>query len=309
MECKEGVLVLIVSSEKTWQNIFKWKLAENLREYRAHFKLAVTINGYSCEGITAIKEFEPDYFFLRPNLGFDAASIAYSINLLPLYNQTIILHDDHWFNDKDWFEKIQTLISEHPAVDAWGNLLHGEKRKLFDQYATELGLPYLSGIESTKYLHGMAGVFNSRVIRIFKEVNLPYKNSSEKEDANLGERLFSALLLLERFELRDFPEGKYSFLMHNERNKTNSLYSIANEYLYLGNYGEAKKYFYKYWEEIKKINFFNDLPTLFYSLAIAHYALGEKKQARLLFENARNLIHGIPLPQGMEDLFEESNEE
>ncbi len=307
MEEKEGFLVLVVSSEKTWGNIFKWKLAENLKGNRGEFALAVTMNGYSCEGVSAIKEFEPDYFFLRPNLGFDAASISYSINILPLYRRTIILHDDHWFDEKNWFKKIQRLISENPDVDVWGNVLYGEKRPLFDEYAAELGLETLAEVKSTKFLHGMSGVFDKKVIRKFKEINLPYKNSAEKEDANLGERLFSAILFSEGFEFRDFPEGKYSFLMHNERNETNSLISTANEYLFLGKYEEAKELFYKYWEEIKKINFFDDLGLLFYHLSIVHYALNEKEKARLFYLNAKKIIPGVPLPIGMKDLFEEDS--
>ncbi len=301
-------MALIVTSEKTWQNIFRWKLAKNINDYSKEFDLAVTMNGYNVEGISKIEKFSPEYFFLRPNLGFDAASIAYSIGLLPLYDYTIILHDDHWFADENWFEKINKLVKSNSDVDVWGNILFGRKRDKFDEYCESLGFSEIGKIKEERFLHGMCGVFKKEVIKKLKEVKLPYKNSHEKEDANLGERFFSALLFANNFRVKEFPEGVYRFLLHNERNYTNHLISKANAYLFQGEYLEAKKYFYSYWDEIKKINFYDDVGLLFYNLSITHYELGEVEQAKLFFKKAEEIFRNenliLQLPVGMEDLFD-----
>ena len=292
----EKILLSIISSEKTWTNFSKFGFDKQLNKHREKLDFAVVLNGYNSEAIDFYKNFSPQYFFLRPNLGFDSAAIAYLINLLPEYEHYIIMHDDHWFSDDKWLEIIFDLVAKNPEVDIWGNILIQEAMARYKEYCIKLNLPHLINNDSDKFLHGMSGIFNKRAINSLKDFEIPYIMSGEKEDAFLGERLFSNIINYLNLSIQQFPEGIFNFFLHGEGNYKNHLFSTANVAYHTSDFKKAKEYFYKYYEYCTKNNFLEHMGSLFNNLACTHYRLDEKKEAKYIWQNLLDKVPQYPVP-------------
>jgi tetratricopeptide (TPR) repeat protein len=247
------------------------------------------MNGINHDGIDRLSRFHPDYFLLRENLGFDAASISQAIELFPLYEHTLIMHDDHWFDDENWLDEIR-LFWNDSKTDIWGNVLFGKVLEDFPEYCKSLGREEYIKDNYLSYLHGMAGLFNRRGIETLKRVGIPFKNTPSKDDANLGERFFTSVLYNNDLYVSDFPSGKYNFFMHKGRNKTDSLFSYGTEYFFRKDFSKAKEYYYKYWEEIQKDGYYNDVIILFNNLIYVHYELKEYEQAKLFYNKIKETV-------------------
>ncbi len=286
---KNELLLVVVTSEATWETIDKWKLADNINKYRANFDLGFVMNGINHKGIDRISRFRPEYFLLRENIGFDAASISHAIELLPIYEHTIIMHDDHWFNDDNWLEKIK-LFWNDTIIDVWGNVLFMQVYEGFADYCNSIGKEEYANDNYVSYLHGMAGLFNRKAIERLKKEGIPFKNTKSKNDANLGERFFTSVLYHNDITISDFPSGKYKFFMHKNRNKTDSLFSYATEYYFRKDFAKAKEYYYLYWNEIKKDEFYDDILILLNILISVHFELGEIEMVKFLYAKVKEIL-------------------
>jgi len=285
---KNELLVVVVTSEATWGTIDRWKLADNISKFRNQFDLGFVMNGINHEGIDRISQFHPEYFLLRENLGFDAASISQAIELFPLHEHTLIMHDDHWFNDEDWLYKIK-MFWDDTITDVWGNVLFAKVLDDFPDYCKSLGREEYVKNRYLSFLHGMAGLFNRKAIEKLKEVGIPYKNTHAKDDANLGERFFTSVLYKNDLTISDFPFGKYQFFMHKDRNKTDSLFSYGTEYFFRKDFNNAKDYYYKYWEEIQKDGYYDDFIILLNNLIYVHFELKEYEQVKSVYKKLKEI--------------------
>ena len=301
------ILLNIITSEKTWTNFSKFGFDKQAKEMRTEFDLGIVLNGYNNDAVNYYNSFKPEHFFLRPNLGFDSAAIAYLINLVPEYEHYIIMHDDHWFSDNDWFVKILDLISQNPSVDIWGNILMQEPMTKYKEYCTKVNLLHLVDHNNNeRFLHGMSGVFNNKAIKSLKDFEIPYIMSSDKEDAFLGERLFSNVINYLNLNMQQFPEGIFNFFLHGEGNYKNHLFSTANVAYHTCDFKKAKEYFYKYYEYCTKNNFLEHMGPLFNNLACTHYRLDEKKEAKYIWQNLLAQVPQFPVPSEAVELLNDN---
>ncbi len=301
------LLLCIISSEKTWKNLSKFKFDIELKRLRNEFDLAVVLNGYAFEAVDYYANFKPEYFFLRPNLGFDSAAIAHFIELAPEYYGYLIMHDDHWFEQGDWFEYINELLSKDNNADIWGNILYERTRPLFSEYCSKLEVSHLASYNLEFYLHGMSGLFSNNAIKLLKEHKIPYVMDMDKENANKGERLFSTIIKHQGLKIDSFPEGPYVFFKHNDGNHKNHLFSTANKHFYYKDFVKAKEYYYKYYEYCKENNFFDHMPILFNNLARTHYEIKEIEVAKVFWKNLLDQIPHFPVDDGVREFIQDQN--
>ncbi|MGD8782224.1 MAG: hypothetical protein PVH88_25070 [Ignavibacteria bacterium] len=295
-------LISIITSEKTWSNFSKFGFDEQIKKLRDKFDFAVVLNGHHYDAIDFYRQFKPEYFFLRPNLGFDTAAIAYFIDLVPEYDRYLIMHDDHWFGDDNWFDRINNLKDEQNDVDIWGNILMQGPMANFKKYCHDVNLSELADNDKVDFLHGMSGLFNLQAISKLKNFKIPYIMSTEKEVAFLGERLFSNIIAHLGLKMAQFPEGIFNFFLHGEDNYKNHLFSTANVAFLKKDFQLAKEYYYKYYEHCEGINFFDNMPELFNNLACTHYELKEIEEAKVIWKNLLAKIPDFPVPAGVREL-------
>lgn len=280
----KSLLISIITSEKTWQNLSKYGFDKKLEKKRNEFDLAIILNGYDRESAKFYNSFKPEYFILRPNLGFDTAAIAYWIDLVPLeYENYLIMHDDHWFKEDDWLKTIFNEKNAKPDSDILGNVIYSDPRDDYDEYCRKLNIPDLISMKSTDFLHGMSGLFNDTAIKKIKNFKIPYFNSTEKNFALTGERIFTGALYYNQIKFSQISAGPYYFLKHGTGNYRNYLFSTGVMHTYKRQFSEAKEYFYKYYNFCKEESFYTDFAQLFISLAFVHLQLNEKEKAGLFY--------------------------
>ena len=297
-------LICVITSEKTWVNFSKFGFDKQVKEMRTEFDLGIVLNGYNNDAVNYYNSFKPEYFFLRPNLGFDTAAIAYLINLVPEYEHYLIVHDDHWFADEKWLEIILDLINKSPEIDVWGNILIQEPMVQYKEYCVKVNLPHLANHIKDRFLHGMSGVFNKKAIKSLKDFKIPYIMSCEKEDAFLGERLFSNVINYLNLNMQQFPEGIFNFFLHGDGNYKNYLFSTANVAYHASDFEKAKKYFYMYYEHCLENNFLDHMGSLFNNLACTHYRLDEKQEAKYIWQNLLAKMPQFPVPAEATELLD-----
>jgi len=275
-------LISIITSEKTWKNFSKFGFHEKILKNREEFDLAIVLNGYNVEAVKFYKQFTPEYFFLRENVGFDPAAIKHLLMLIPVYNNTLILHDDHWFETDEWLIRIRELINKYPEVDIWGNILYNDPLNGHLKLYKLLGLEKLNNFNYVDYLNGMSGLFNRNAIEKMKTFLLPDSLLlyGDKTNANIGERIFSNIAFFMGLKLVQFPPGLYKFLMHGGGNEKNYLFSTANMFLYQKQFAKAKEFYYKYYDYCLNIGYTKDFFVLFNNLAVTHYYLGEYSEVK-----------------------------
>ncbi len=291
------LLITIISSEKTWRNFNKFNFHKKIKDLRNEFDFGVVLNGYDTEAINFYRQFKPEYFFLRDNVGFDPAAIRHLLKLIPVYNNTLILHDDHWFDTDLWLEKINKLISQYPEVDIWGNILYHAPIENHKEFFEILGSQFLNEFNFVDFLHGLSGLFSRNAVTKLKTCLMPEKLPDGKTGAYLGERVFSDIIFYLGLKLVQFPEGPYKFLKHGDGNKKNYLFSMADQFLYKNEFEQAKEYYYNYFEYCLKINYTKDFPLLFGNLAIAHYELKEYKNAENFWSILKVKYPEYPIPK------------
>lgn len=292
------ILISVITSEKTWKNLSKYGFDDKLRKERDKFDLAVILNGYDKDAVEFYNCFHPEYFLLRPNLGFDAAAIAFWIKLIPLqYEYYLLLHDDHWFEEPNWLEKLEELTRYNRGTDVWGNILYGVRRKNFDEYCKSLNSADLIEHHSDDYLHGMSGLFTMKAVAELKKQKISYWENKEKEYANIGERYFTSVLNYLDLLKTQIGNGPFRFLKHGDGNYKNYLFAEATMFVYKNDYIKAKEFYYKYYEYCKNAEFYDDFPLLFLNLAHIHFTLNEKEEAKLYWSIINDKFPQYQLPE------------
>ena len=283
-------LIAIVSSEKTWGNFSKFGMDEKIREQRKNFDLAVVLNGENQEAINFYSTYEPNYFIVRENLGFDPASIATVIQKIPTHRHTLIMHDDHWFLEDDWFERVKFYAKNFPQIDIFGNILYMIEHPLFENYCKEHNLEFLEPPSSKGFLHGISGIYSANAINKLKNFSfLPNLDTTEKNIANVEERVYSAIFHYLNLHVSGFNEPIYTFFRHSVRNLLNSLFSEGNYFYYWDNYEMAISRFLEYLRFAKLLNFTNDLLLPIINIAQSYLMLNDLQKAKEFYLWAKKL--------------------
>ncbi len=265
----KNTLICILSSEKTWENFSKYNFNKKLSEVRDNIDLAIVLNGYCNDAISYYKQFVPDYFYLRENEGFDPAALAHFILLTPIYETTIILHDDHWFVDENWKGTIEELIKTDSNTEIWGNIFFEDTPHNFTDYCNRNNLEMLIGNYSSNFLHGLSGIFSSTAIKKLKQIELSFPQTKEKTEASLGEYAFSQILNYLNINFSQIPGGIFKFLLHSSSNERDHLFWTANSYMYKKDFRNSLVYYQKYLQYCKKTNFERDLLVAYYNVSYA----------------------------------------
>jgi len=272
----------------------KFGFDKKLEEQRDKFDLAFVLNGYQNEAIEFISKFNPDYFFLRPNIGYDPAAVEHLLKLIPIYNTTLILHDDHWFEDSNWLEKIIELRTNNPKIDIWGNIFNSLPPNDIEKYFDDRELTILTHSNSNDFLHGLSGVYTSNAINKLKKFSFNFPLTFDKHTADLGERTFSYALKYLELSFEQFPEGIFKFLLHNESNERDHLFWTANILANKGNFREARDYFFEYLKFCEEHDFQRDYLVAFFNIAQTSFVIEDYNTAVEYAKKCLTISHNFP---------------
>ncbi len=215
-------LVCVATSEATWRNLLRHCFNHPFKVNRSRFDLAIVCNGSSHDLAACIQTFKPDYFLSRPNLGFDLAGFDALLRHIPAeqYDRFILLHDDHLFEDEDWFETLSHLADNNPDIDIFGNLLDCSTDKLVEHFeivSRILGYGrYLEPMPPV-FAQGVAGLFSRRAIEIWRQADgIPHIHNNLKNVAEICERLASFILYANGCSFMQIPPGFQRYLRHGD---------------------------------------------------------------------------------------------
>jgi hypothetical protein len=216
---KHNTVVCVATSEKTWKKLPIYCFNDSFLSIREEFDLAIGFNGDSIDARPYIEGIRPDYFFERPNDGFDLASLDHMIKHIPRYDYYVFLHDDHWFRDNNWLRIIHDLFTKHGAIDVIGNIRKNDydagTHEKFWAYLSQAGYGKYCHLQFDSFVQGLAGAYRGNVIeRILELGGIPWREGNNKTAAEYNERFFSLMLLHEQFTLTQIPPGYESYLMH-----------------------------------------------------------------------------------------------
>ncbi|MGH0031749.1 MAG: hypothetical protein ACQGVC_18325 [Myxococcota bacterium] len=217
---RKDTIVLVCTSEQTWQVLPRFCFNDNLMGNRRLFDLAVVCNGESEEPVEYLKQLSPEYLFVRPNLGRDPAAFDLLIRKVDRsYENYLFLHDDHWFADRDAFGTLRAFMDENPDVGAFGNLVAVDyyKPKSFESISAALGYGQLPQEDFPCFLQGMAGAYRRESIEaLLRSGGVPHTDRSDHESGEVCERLVSFQLQKLGFELAQIPPGYETTLRHKD---------------------------------------------------------------------------------------------
>jgi hypothetical protein len=263
----KNTVVAVVSSEKTYEKLNNILFNDCFLLNRDKFDLAVVFNTNSTINHSFKTNF--DYTFYRENTGLDPAGFNYLIRNLPDYDYYFLLHDDHFFLDKNWFDLSIHLLENNPNVDVIGNILFNSLpeilQKQFDNFISNIGLSKLLNISTNPYfLHGIAGIYRGKVIQKFRFSfnGIPYMQNNDKLYATFCERLTTLILIEENFNLSQYPGEIFTYLFHSKVDILNSKFCEAMKAGHLHDFDKSIGYFLEYIEIANKSNndFFIHVP-------------------------------------------------
>lgn len=222
-----SVVVVVISSECTWRHLGTYCFNEQFRANRNRFDLCVTFNGDVSEALSFISQLNPEFLLRRPNQGMDPAALDVTLKSLPGYEYYIVLHDDHWFHSRGWFNYLTGLLQADTGADAYGNLVTcgSYKTDIFDTFFDLVSNIIMDDDRYhanmfPSYLQGMAGIFRGRAIqKLIERDGVPHTHHNNKKNAEVCERLFSYVLLDERMTLKQIPPGYELYLRHRDHNQ------------------------------------------------------------------------------------------
>lgn len=216
-------LVCVVTSEATWPNLARYCFNHSFKMNRRAFDLAIVCNGASSDALAYVQSCMPDHLITRPNLGFDLAGFNALLHTVPLhqYDRFILLHDDHWFAEDDWFICLSNLADTHPDIDVFGNLLDCSEDKLVEHFeivSRILGYGRYLEPMAPVFVQGVAGLFTRRAIDVWLQADgIPHIHNNLKNVAEICERLASFMLYDAGCNFMQIPPGFQRYLRHRDR--------------------------------------------------------------------------------------------
>ncbi len=240
------VILSIVTSEKTWRRTETLGLKNDIEAARENFDLAIVINGKSDEAREFFGQFEPEYYFERENKGYDPAAVEFLFKNIPLYDITIILHDDHKFEDPAWFEKLVKFTASEKEIDIWGNILPITANGEFLDYLERRGFDFETNPLEFSVLQGMAGIFSKNAIEKLKSIEFNFEQTDDKKIAEFGEWIFSLAIEESGLKTKLINDKAFDFLKHSENNEKNYYYWNGFFEFSRGNFEQAEFYLKTY---------------------------------------------------------------
>lgn len=224
---RNNVVVIVISSERTWLNLVTYCFNEHFCANRSRFDLCVTFNGDASESLSIISKLHPEQLLQRPNLGRDPAALDFALKTLPIYEYYIILHDDHWFHVPDWLDYLTGLLEHDASADAYGNLTPSSSynsngfKDSFDLVSSVImNDSSYSAQMYPHFLQGMAGIFRGATIqKLLRYDGIPHTHGNDYAAGAICERLFSYILLNESMTLKQIPPGYELYLRHRDHNQ------------------------------------------------------------------------------------------
>ncbi|MDD2850972.1 MAG: hypothetical protein PHY09_03615 [Desulfuromonadaceae bacterium] len=219
---QEKVIICIATSEATWPNLLRYCFNHHFKANRERFDLAIVCNGSSSAFSGFIESIRPDYFLGRLNLGFDLAAFDALLKYIPVdrYDRYILLHDDHWFDDVDWFDTLLNLSNKNPNIDIFGNLLDCSEGKLVEHFEIAsriLGFGRLLDPIPPVFVQGVAGLFTRKAITAWQQADgIPHIHNNLKNMAEVCERLASYVLYDAGCWFMQIPPGFQRYLRHRD---------------------------------------------------------------------------------------------
>lgn len=243
-----SIVVCVASSERTWQNLSRYCFNAPFRANRHRFDLAIGFNGDDPEAFRAIDMFTPEYLLQRPNTGHDLANFDNLIKRIPAYDTYVFMHDDHWFFDEGWVDRLLELRQNAGGIDVFGNLVAsdvtGPMQVLYDRLAIDLGYDEILGKQYPHFLQGLAGMYRGSVIRDLLSIDgIPHIHRSVQLAAQVFERMFSFLLLERGWTLGQIPPGYEMYLVHRDHSIVAIKLEQAAAYLEAGDDTHAQQIF------------------------------------------------------------------
>ncbi len=214
-------VVCVSTSERTWPVLARYCFNAPFLANRHRFDLAIGFNGDDPEGRRYLDTLTPEYTLMRPNVGHDLANFDNILKRIPLYERYILLHDDHWFYDEEWFERLEDLHEASPETGVFGNLarydLQGDFKDYHDRMCTMFGYTEVIGKPYPHFVQGIAGSYRGSVIRMLLEQDgIPHLHRHVQSAAQVFERLLSWLLLDRGVEVAQIPPGFEMYLVHRD---------------------------------------------------------------------------------------------
>ena len=214
-------VVCVATSERTWQSLWRYCLNAPFIANRHKFDLAIGFNGDDPEGRRSLDTLTPEYVLMRPNTGHDLANFDNIIKHIPAYDRYVFMHDDHWFYDEEWFERLEELHLSSPEIGVFGNLvrfdLQGDFREYHDRFCSIMGYAEVIGKPYPHFVQGLAGSYTGAVIRKVLDMDgIPHMHRSVQSAAQVFERVFSGLLLNQGVQFAQIPPGFEMYLVHRD---------------------------------------------------------------------------------------------
>lgn len=231
-----NTIVCVATSARTWQALGRYCFNAPFRANRHRFDLAVGFNGSDTEGRRFIDTLTPEYLLLRPNTGHDLANFDNILKNVPLYARYVLLHDDHWFYDEEWFERLTGLLDGAPDIGVFGNLvaydLKGEFKEYHDRLCQLTGYEEVAGRSYPHFVQGLAGIYRGTVIRtMLDDDGIPHLHRGIQPAAQVYERVFSALMLDRGVRFGQIPPGYELYLVHRDHSIVALKLEQASRYL------------------------------------------------------------------------------
>ncbi len=242
------MVVCIASSDRTWHNLPRYCFNAPFRSNRHRFDLVVGFNGFDPEAFRFIDTFRPEYLIPRPDTGADVANFDNILKRIPTYETYVLMHDDHWFFDEGWVDRLQDLLEHQPGIDVLGNLVpfdvQGPMKTLFDRLALDLGYDELLGKEYPHFLRGLAGIYRGTVVTdLLNQDGIPHIHRPVQLAAQVFERMFSCLLLEQGFRFGQIPPGYEMYLVHRDHSIIAIKLEQAAAYMTAGEEDHAEQVF------------------------------------------------------------------
>jgi hypothetical protein len=217
----QDTVVCVATSERTWHSLGRYCFNAPFIANRHKFDLAVGFNGDDPEGRRYLDTLTPEYVLTRSNTGHDLANFDNIIKNVPLHDHYVLLHDDHWFYDEMWFDRLEDLHESSPDVGVFGNLvrfdLTGDFKEYHDRMCTSMGYDEVIGRPYPHFVQGLAGSYRGSVIRTILEMDgIPHLHRSVQAAAQVFERVFSGLMLNQGIQFGQIPPGFEMYLVHRD---------------------------------------------------------------------------------------------
>ena len=219
MTDRRKTVVCIATAPNRWEIMAKYCFNDHFRRHRDQFDICLIMNGQDPQAIRNVQELSPEYVYERENLGMDQAAFDYALKHLPAYETYVLIHDDHWFVDADWFPKLHGMLHAG-EFDVLGNLVapaHLNKPVNYDAVADTLGFASFDLRAFPCFLQGQAGFYNRRAIDcVLRHGGVPWGRTNTREVASTCERLHSFIMLSNGIKLGQMPPGYELYMRHRE---------------------------------------------------------------------------------------------